>query len=88
VRALKLLKVCPGFCRVSGCMIENMVLWQQEQQGECAQGDSLVGASALALLALVLSLFGEGGRLSVSRRIWDMEDAAARQQPSVRMPLC
>jgi hypothetical protein len=90
VRALKLLKVNHGFRSVSGCMIESLVLWQQEQQeeheqGERAQGASHVGASALVLLTRVLWLFGcENGRMS--RRIWDMEDAATRQQPSMRMP--
>jgi hypothetical protein len=61
VRALKLLKVCPGFHSVPGCIIESVVLWQQEmeqeeqeEQGECAQGASHIGASALALLVRVL----------------------------------
>ncbi|KAG1670518.1 hypothetical protein FOA52_015383 [Chlamydomonas sp. UWO 241] len=94
VRALKLLRVCPGFCSVCGCMLEGVVLWQheqqqrqQQQQGERALSGSHTGATALALLARVLSLFGcENGHVPVSQRIWEIEDEAVRQQPSVRMP--
>ncbi|KAG1670522.1 hypothetical protein FOA52_015387 [Chlamydomonas sp. UWO 241] len=94
VRAHKLLKACPCFRRVSGCMLEGLVLQQQQkqqqqqqqQQGKRARSGSHAGATALALLTRVLFLFGcENDHVPVSRRIWEMEDAAFRQQPSVRM---
>ncbi|KAG1670520.1 hypothetical protein FOA52_015385 [Chlamydomonas sp. UWO 241] len=97
VRALKLLKVCQGFCSVTGCMLEGVVLWQQDhhhhhhqqqqqqQQDECVLDTSHTGATALTLLARVLSQFAIEG-VPVSQRIWEMEDEAVLKQPSVRMP--
>ncbi|KAG1670521.1 hypothetical protein FOA52_015386 [Chlamydomonas sp. UWO 241] len=96
VTALKLLKACHCFRHVSGCMLEGVVLWQQQQlqlqqqqqlqkQGEHTLSGSQTGAIALALLTLVLFQFRCEG-VPESQRIWEMEDAAFRQQPSARTP--